>query len=262
MTAAVPPILVNSVPKSGTYLAGRLLECAGVPGTGFHLRRDRYWNWNEADTLDSIVRAPDDFMHLVPLEEALARIGPGFTYAHLNHDPDVVAGLGRIAGLRHVFLCRNLRSALVSQMRFVATREAANGRGPRPGRPAPRRFVEFLRRHGRSWVENARRQAGWLQDGSLAAILRFEDLAAEDEAPVARLLDACGLDGAGLAAPVRAAAFGTRTRTFSGRLTVWEDYWSPEAESAFVACGGKALNAVFGYDAEPPQPARGPGEGP
>lgn len=248
MTAMTPTILVNSVPKSGTYLAGRLLECAGIPATGFHLRRDRYWDWNDAESLDSIVKAPKDFLHAAALEEALSRIGPGFTYAHLNHDPDIVAGLGRIADLRHVFLCRNLRDALVSQMRFLLAREAANDPDIAPDRPDPDRFVTHLRQHGRAYVDSATKQMGWITDRSVTLILRFEDLVRDEGDAVAHLLDACGLDGPGRAAEVRAEALGSRTRTFSGRKSVWQEYWSPEAETLFQSSGAPALNAAMGYD--------------
>lgn len=97
MTAEPLALLVNSIPKSGSYLVGRLLGCAGIPGTGFHLRRDRYWEWNKAESLDSIVKTPADYQRFSELDEVLSRIESGYTYAHLDHAPDIVAGLGRIS---------------------------------------------------------------------------------------------------------------------------------------------------------------------
>lgn len=234
---------MNSVPKSGTYLVGKILDEMEVPATGYHLRKDRYWNWNLAADLDEIIRAPKDFLSSAGLSDTLALIGPGYTYAHLDHTPEILDALHGRPGLQHIFLYRDLRNCMVSQMRFMEARNRKNGKAP-DERPDRQRFADYMRRSAKGWLHNAHLQLGWLDEDSVVPV-RFEDLERQMPQPLVRMLRECGYAGDPDLAHAR--AHGARTRTYSGRVSAWADYWSDEAAAVFAKLGGPALNARLGY---------------
>jgi len=55
-----PPVLINSIPKSGTYLYAHLLERLGAINTNIHLSTSHFWDFGGAP-LEAIIAEPDDF---------------------------------------------------------------------------------------------------------------------------------------------------------------------------------------------------------
>ncbi|MEO7797675.1 MAG: hypothetical protein ABIY47_08125 [Opitutaceae bacterium] len=109
-------VLLNSVPKSGTYLLSKALELAGIIDTGVHLRNEFIWDFRE-QSLDGVVRNPNQFRQAAPLSKTLGRISNGqFVVGHLEPTDEAVA---RAADFAHIFLVRNVLDGLVSHMRFT-----------------------------------------------------------------------------------------------------------------------------------------------
>lgn len=77
--AVSAPILIKSIPKSGTYFAGTMLTIVGLPATAYHLRSQFYWQWPATASPDDVIRDPGAFRHDAPLTETVRHIGPGFT---------------------------------------------------------------------------------------------------------------------------------------------------------------------------------------
>lgn len=44
------------------------------------------------------------------------------------------------------------------------------------------------------------------------------------------------------------AVIGKETKTWSGKRSTLEEYWSSESEQWFVKAGGRELNRLLGYD--------------
>lgn len=242
--------IINSIPKSGTYFTGALLDQAGLRSTGYHLRNQHYWDWTRAGSLEEIIRDPQAFRSSSTLAETHSLIGAGYTYAHLDHTAEAIQHLAAVPALRHLFLIRDLRACLLSSMRFAEQRQQAQS--PATPRPplSPERFCGFLETACKPFMDGAARQIGWKGHPGVG-VFRFEDLVeAPDPALRAescrRLLEFCGIavaDALGIAD----RAIATPTRTFSGSLSDWRSVWNAAAQEQFVAAGGPALNAALGY---------------
>lgn len=103
-----PPVLVNSIPKSGTHLVLQLARA--LPET-------RYWGTFIATTpsLTLRPRTPD------ALARRLGRLLPGeVTGAHLFHSQNSETAL-RATGALHLFVCRDPRDVLLSEAHYLAT---------------------------------------------------------------------------------------------------------------------------------------------
>ncbi|MBB3995900.1 hypothetical protein GGR95_003566 [Sulfitobacter undariae] len=242
-------VLINSIPKSGTYFVGKLLDCAGMNATGYHLRNSLYWDWNRAETLDDVVRTPNEFLTDASLEETLGKIVSGFTYAHLNHNTETEQILEHINGLRHVFLYRNLRNSIVSSMRFVEQQQLALGLSVASQQTQAERLYNYISKQGDSFFVNAGHQVGWLSCDAVSKF-RFEDIV-ESTCATKELLNACGWEGSrAKVEAIRACAIGERTRTSTGKNSDWNEYWSDEIEKIFVSSGAQQLNIQMGYEGD------------
>jgi hypothetical protein len=239
-------VLINSIPKSGTYLVGKMLENAGFESTGFHLRSTKHWDWNEAKDLDEIIRNPDNFKKESDLYENLKKIQCGFTYAHLDYSKEAEIALASTKGLHHLFLYRNIRNCLVSSMRFKETREAAQGCPHFDKSSKKERFLNYIGTNGIVFVAAARRQLGWRTSQGVACF-RFEDIfEVETTQTLLRSVGWIGLAAQSIS--ISQATIGARTRTFSGCISDWKDYWSPQTELIFKDCGAFDLNQDLGYE--------------
>ena len=103
-----PPVVVNSIPKSGTHLVLQIVRA--LPDT-------RYWGTFIATTpsLTLRPRAPE------ALARHITRLLPGEAAgAHLYHAPQIEAAL-RTSGALHLFVCRDPRDVLLSEAHYLAT---------------------------------------------------------------------------------------------------------------------------------------------
>ena len=105
--AAHPPILVNSLPKSGTHLMMQIAEA--LPGArqygSFIAQRPSWAAWTR-DTAQ--------------IEARIARIAPGEVLgAHLHHSPRIARALAR-RNVLHLFIYRDPRAVLVSEVQYLA----------------------------------------------------------------------------------------------------------------------------------------------
>ncbi len=110
-------VLVVSIPKAGTYLVAEVLKALGYRSTGMHLAEAAYSDYNGAG-LDEARRNPGRFARSEPLSRSLVRIAAGqFAVGHLPCKEEIVRAT---ASFKRIYLTRELRTALISYMRFMA----------------------------------------------------------------------------------------------------------------------------------------------
>ncbi len=239
-----PRVLVVSIPKSGTYLIAAFLRELGLVDTGVHINDDGFYDYR-GRTISEMVSEYRQFRKILPLPKTMELVRAGqFAVGHLVWAPEALAAT---AGSSIIFAKRELRSAMVSMMRFLS----------RPGRGGdwawktieePRvRFLEFLHDRGPellSWIES---MAGWEAQPEVFTV-RFEDLVQGSREHAQALAAKAGIE----LPPDRAAGMlervlGQPTKTWSGGISQTAACWSDAAESLFRKLGGIELNRRLGY---------------
>lgn len=241
------PVIVVSVPKSGTYLIGELLKNLDCRWTGMHLIKEGYTDYSGADLLEAR-RNPGRVSRNESLSKSLNRIQPGeFAVGHLPFTEDVVQAT---AGFKRLYLTRDLRFALISYMRFMhTTGRLAAEQWPWYSIPDLRkRLVVFLATTAPFLLKQFYQcMVGWSQFEGITQV-RFEDLTADAENAirvvdsVATFLGVRKYD----AQSILQSSLAAETITKSGELTQLDKYWSLEAEKRFIKIGGPELNDQLG----------------
>lgn len=239
-----PRVLINTVPKAGTYLVSELARRLGFGQTHLHLTPghvDAY----DPSRLEEGRAHPERFRRTIPLHESVGLVGPGeFAAGHLAATPEIIAALH---GLRVVFVRRDLRAALVSSMRFHHE-TGRPGEGCDPTGDDAADLARFVRGRGALLIERARAQLPWLDRAGVLQ-LRFEAVRHDPAGAIDELRAFLGRavgpprDAAELAAGVT----GSRTLTRSAAPADPRPCWTDETERTFGALGGPALNAAYGY---------------
>ncbi|HRR55417.1 MAG TPA: hypothetical protein P5568_02700 [Acidobacteriota bacterium] len=241
-----PRVLVISMPKAGTYLLAAYLKKLGLVDTGIHINDDGFSDYR-GKTISEVVSRYREFRTFCSLSTVTDLMHEGqFAVGHISCNSTT---LGEVAGTRIIFSKRELRSALISQMRWLAR----PGRGEDwtwKGIKDPKfRLLEFLYCCGSqliSWYESI---SPWsFQPGVLT--ISFECIVGADPETVQRLAMQAGAD----MPPQRAVrllrdVLEKPTKTWSGRISKLAEYWSREAEELFQRLGGAKLNQRLGYPA-------------
>jgi hypothetical protein len=241
------PVLVVSLPKSGTYLVAELLKALGRRSTEMHLAEQAYSDYRGAD-LGEARRNPDRFARREPLSESLTRIQPGeFAVGHLPYKAETVQAT---APFKRLYLTRDLRSALISYMRFLHStgRRGAEQMAWYPIPDVKERLLMFLLTTAPSLLKwHYEPMVGWSQLDGITPV-SFEDLTAGDERAI-RVIDSVaaflGVENYD-AQRMLQSILATETITKSDKLTRLNDYWSVAAERQFIEIGGPELNARLG----------------
>jgi Sulfotransferase domain len=240
-------ILVVSLPKAGTYLVAEVLKALGYGWTGMHLAEKAYSDYKGAD-LDEARNNPGRFARHELLEQSLSRIGAGeFAVGHLPCKAEIISAT---ASFKRLYLTRDLRTALISYMRFMQA-TGRFGAKDLPWYPIPdprQRLARFLATTAPNLL--ARLYAGlsgWLQMPAVMHV-RFEDLMHDPETALGVVESIAAFLGVASCDPsdILQKSLASQTITKSEGLTRLDDYWSPEAEAQFVAIGGPELNARLG----------------
>jgi Sulfotransferase domain len=243
-------VIVVSIPKSGTYLVAECLKALGYRWTGMHLAESAYTDYS-GSALEDARRDPGRFARSEPLSIALERIRAGdFAVGHLPCKDEIIEAT---RPFKRLFLARDLRTALISYMRFLHSTGRLGARQlPWYSVADPRqRCLVFLQTSAPYMLKRFYEpMVGWSKlHGTLQ--VRFEDLTG-DSARAASVIESVAefLDvSSGDAHRVLRASLESETITKSDGLTRLDDYWSPEAERRFLEIGGAELNARLGCSA-------------
>jgi hypothetical protein len=248
-------VIVVSIPKSGTYLVAEVLKALGFGWTGMHLAESAYTDYRGSN-LDDARRDPGRFLRSDPLNKSLERIGAGeFAVGHLPFKPDVVEAIGPF---KRLYATRDLRTALISYMRFMQSTGRLGARHLAWYSVVdPRKKCElFLQTSAPSLLKRFYEgMVGWSNEDAASSQprrrllpVRFEELTSEP-AQAVRVIESiaaflgipdCNARG------IRRSSRNAETITKSDGLTRLDDYWSPQAEKCFLEIGGAELNAALG----------------
>ena len=173
----LPPVLVNTVAKAGTYLVAEALTSAGSRGVDLHLSA-RFLHDNRGADPDTIHWDPD--ARRVPCDAAAAAalLSPGeFAVAHIDELEQLhrIARLEPLTGLRMLNVVRHPASQMVSMYHFKRTRVKPKPRDTvwQTMPPGMDRFRAFAMTHP---IDYWLRFSAQITDNF--PYLRFEDLRA------------------------------------------------------------------------------------
>ena len=173
----LPPVLVNTVAKAGTYLVAEALARVGYRAVDLHLS-SRFLHDNRGADPDTIHWDPDSRRVPCDAAAAAALLRPGeFAVAHIDQLDQLrrIAGLRRLTGLRMLNVVRHPASQMVSMYHFKRTRVKPQPRDLvwQAMPPGMDRFRAFAMTHPIDY---------WLQFSAQITdnfrYLRFEDLRA------------------------------------------------------------------------------------
>lgn len=231
-----PPLVINSIPKSGTYFIEAALAKLGMCSLNLHISSDFLHDYRGVDQAD---------MHRKPA--ALAVNVPAAALAEILCVGEMVVGhidehiqldkIGRL-GVRVLHVVRDLREVLVSLYHFKKNRVEPVSPGDVVWRTLPLEagFIAFL-----SYFETL----------DIAHIMRMTEIILARPEPMLQyeqmvqgiVPPEANLSGLGESL---SATFNQPTSTLSGRDRSLS-LWSPTIEEFFVASGMHALNKKLGY---------------
>lgn len=242
-------IIVNTIPKSGTYLVAAVLGRLGLHDLGLHLG-DIELHDNRAIQMDRIHWNPAERRLECPASAVAAAMAAGeYVVGHLCNAREALAI--EYTGVHIIQCVRDLRDVLASLWNFKRTKvkplSAADELWRRLDGPAG--FLGFLIHFAERDVASILAGARGIAEGS-GLTLKFEDLVASALPNAARdglELIETGLGGAFI--DMLPKVLGTPTSTLSevraNHLTVW----SAAAQEFFENSGLAEVNAALGYPA-------------
>jgi hypothetical protein len=238
-----PKVFCDSIPKAGTHLLERAV-C-------LHPRMYRKLRPTIGD--GNVVRWHD-------LDGALKDLGPGqVLVSHLSfHDsfPQVL----RDRGVSAIFLMRDPRDIVVSQVHFVTSTEDHRQHATFASVADPKERLRLSivgdpARNIASIAERLDRYAGWLTSGAL--VVRFEDLVGSggggdpqaQERGVRAIYRYLGLEeDERLIEATCAQLFSNHSPTFrKGAIGQWHDHFDDELEALFALTVGDRMRP-YGYE--------------
>lgn len=240
----LPPIFINSIPKSGTYFLEAALARIGYKPTRLHL--------SGHDTVDDYRNMADQDIHVDPertrlnlpvtLVTALMQRGQ-IMVGHIEH-AHVIEEMKR-QGILVIHAVRDLRAVLYSLYRFKLDKVKPVDDMDRYWRSlgGEARLTGFIQYwHGRD-LDHIRQMADMIVTNFSAEALRYDDCCkGVVSGSAAAYLDAAA---PGLSASLSEAlrqAVGHDNPTWSGDHPSWETIWGGDLERYFATSGFKELN--------------------
>jgi hypothetical protein len=248
-------VLVASIPKSGTYLLGKVLAETGLVDTRIHIHGggESFTDYRFS-SLEFGRRNSEALYRKLPLQTVISLVAPGqFVVGHLaarRYDR-------QWTDIKPIFLYRNLRDSYVSFMRWQARTgrgtSTSDGWGSLP--EGPEKLLRWDRLEGGRLFNAAKRMLKWKQVEHALAV-SYEELNGDQGHRVQRdafkrLLNFLGIgDRIGIEGLI-AATVNAETMTFNKTpesAMSRETYWSERVEEAFRSRGLHELNSRLGYE--------------
>jgi hypothetical protein len=244
-------IIINTIPKSGTYMYSKLFECLGYNNSGLHIRNKCFWDFRGA-SLDSIIKAPDDFKKNQPIEDTIHFIKTGqFAVGHIDN---TISTVSILSNFTHFFCIRNIKEVLVSHMRFICddrrkdkpkfdwSKESENAA----------KFIGYLKGPGKGYLEGIRKQVNWINEKGVI-VIRYEEVMGDYGSNHQQLAFEKIKMGLGINTEIDIVALfnqqvlGQKTRTYSGFRSQPDTYWNNDVEKIFHEIGASHINSQLGY---------------
>lgn len=238
--------IVLTIPKSGTYLIGAYLKKIGLIDTGVHLDDVGFTDYRDR-SIQEMVESYRDFRKIYSLDRAVRLLRPGqFAVGHIGFNEKTV---GDLRGTHVIFVSRELRSALISMMRWLSRPGRGEASAWKTIEDQRHKLVKFLSEYGENLMSWYSGIAGWRDSDGVKAI-QFEHMLTDDlRVDVAlEIAEQCGLlISSDAAREAIDSVINQPTKTWSGMNSKLDDYWSESAEEIFVSIGGVDLNKRLGY---------------
>lgn len=248
------PVIIVSIPKAGTYLVAEILKSLGLEDAGIHVNPDSLSDYRFA----TIKEAREDYLKYtvrLPLEKSVRLVLSGqFIVGHLPYEAYIV---GMLKDFKVIFVKRDLRDALISQMRFFSL----PGRGQHTNHAwknledGPEKLLAFMDLYGAEFIRIYDGMANWLEDAG-ACKVSFEDIYSDHGLDIAcetieRLTKYLDLNYPEYQfidyRKILTKVIGTETKTWSGARTRRDTYWNSIINERFSQLGGMAANEKLGY---------------
>ncbi|WP_203290887.1 sulfotransferase domain-containing protein [Maricaulis parjimensis] len=242
--AQQPPVIVNSIPKSGTHLMMQMARA---------LPRTRYFG-------SFLAQSPSTSLRLRKQGEIdfhIDRIVPGEVIgAHLHYSDATHAALSRINAL-NIFIYRDPRDVVVSSLFYLrdavswnAISKAIRGMGSDEERLIA--IINGVEAAGfPGLAERLAPYTGWKSADGVFAV-SFEEARTNPQAVASRLADAYQARSPQTLDPdqrdrVMNAVSGGKSHTFrQGKVGNWVEHFTPPVQAAFDAQAGRLLEEL-GY---------------
>ncbi len=246
---SLPPVLINSIPKSGTYFAKSVFAELGWRPVRLHLSGSSVVDdFRDVDEKDMHVELNHKFN--CPMGCVAAILKPGdLVTGHIGPLDEVEALRAR--NVMVLSMVRNLRNVLVSLCNFKLQKVRPTSLGDRLWREVAdaERFTSFLAFYAEKDIEFIKYMATQFLRDPQARRVRFEDmLDGRVSTELAARLDAAS---PGLSMRFSSAVekrVRTQNSTYSGHLANWRSVWNDAAERFFEESGLRDLNVALGYE--------------
>lgn len=249
---------IITVPKSGTYLITRILADLGIVDCGVHIATDHLQDNRFAD--EKVLRLQAwKYIVWVPYDISTRLIDQGqFSFGHIPYSGEAEKIL---QDFKKVFTFRELRDVIVSLVRYYDSREQ-NYTKPEKRRlyeefkAAPMgngKFKAWYAMWGKEYTDLIRIMFPWKERSDVFRV-KFETLMGDDgrEAQFALLRElGASLDMSlsdDLIEKSLKDSIGADTLTYSGRRSVYGEWWNDELEDLFRSYGFDELNKIYGYE--------------
>ena len=244
-------IIVNTVPKAGTYLIDHALESIGFNKLEFHVGSEILHD-NRGVDMDKVHWDPDARLILCPARSFAAIMGPGeFAVGHIGSLEELKSI--RESGVHLINCVRDLRKVLKSYYNFKKN----NVRSVSPADDLWRRlptekggFESFLIQFADLDVKFVRHMASLMAD-NFPDRIGFEEIVSGEFSEASRTtLDRIEPGFADEFCHQCTASVGQKTSTYSGEPKTGADIWNPDIERFFVDFGLARINEALGYETQ------------
>jgi hypothetical protein len=241
------PLVVVTIPKSGTYLIGAYLKEIGLVDSGVHMDEIGFSDYRNR-TISEMVSNYRDFRKIYPLGKSIKLLREGqFAVGHIGFNEQAVSDLAKT---NIIFAVREIRTVMISMMRWLSRPGRGEASHWKSIEDNQQKTLAFLHENGSGLIGWFDAIAGWINCPDVLTV-KFEELTA-DGVTAADLAFRVAKK-AGVTLPIQQAGemlnkvIMTPTKTWSGKHSELNEFWSDEAEALFRAIGGVGLNQRLGY---------------
>ena len=244
-------VIVISIPKSGTYLVSSILRELGLVDTGVHVWETGFHDYRDR-TISEMIYNYAAYAVNLPIADTVDLILPG-QYA-VGHLACIVKNKDILKSFRKIFLIRELRQSLISHMRWFSQK----GRGLehdqswkeiRDRKSKMKVFMEIFADDLIEWYSSI---ADWSDEEDIL-VVKFENLMGDRgfDNQLEQIMNISKKVGINIdvntAKEVLQSVLNKPTKTWSGRRSSIEEYWSERCEVILLKNGGDIINSKLGY---------------
>lgn len=235
-------ILINSIPKSGTYRVAALLQHAGIQSSGLHITEDKVWDYGVAD-IDTGRANPESIL--------LEDVSPAQALHKITENQSLVGHFGfsiqnarLLRDFTTIFLIRDIREVVVSWCRW----QVFSGQSPRLAAiDDPKQMIaSFLELSAEPTAQIVMSLLPWYLYLPPESIFRTADLHQADV--LRRLFNICGCPQTESAIDeIRQSVDAQDTLTKVPGGSLLKKHWSEKAEQLFQSQRLQQANRMLGF---------------